>query len=69
MREVIEDFAADNVIYAEIRATPKSGANFTKKDYIIVLLEEIIKAQYLITCRLILTIDRAKGLEDAHETV
>ena len=43
MREVIEDFAADNVIYAEIRATPKSGANFTKKDYIIVLLEEIIK--------------------------
>lgn len=42
IREVLEDFALDNVVYLEIRATPKSGPNFKKLDYIMVILEEII---------------------------
>lgn len=69
IREVLEDFASDNVIYAEIRATPKFGPDYHKQQYIIALIEEMIKNQPLIASKLILTIDRAKGLEDAMETL
>ncbi|KAK8749003.1 hypothetical protein OTU49_015630 [Cherax quadricarinatus] len=43
-RDVIQEFASDNVKYLELRTTPKSVPNkMTKKDYIETVLEAILR--------------------------
>lgn len=38
---VIQDFAADNVIYVELRTTPRSTPNMSKDDYLTTVIEAI----------------------------
>ncbi|CAK9878552.1 unnamed protein product [Sphagnum jensenii] len=73
-REVIEDFAAENIIYVELRTTPKNNpaVGMTKRSYM-----EAVMAGFntdsiafnRIYVRLILSIDRRETTEAAIETV
>lgn len=38
----IQDFADDNVIYLELRTTPRSTENMTKEQYITAVIESIL---------------------------
>ncbi|KAH8959882.1 hypothetical protein BDL97_06G100500 [Sphagnum fallax] len=72
-REVIEDFAAENIIYVELRTTPKNNpaVGMTKRSYM-----EAVMAGFntdsiafnRIYVRLILSIDRRETTEAAIET-
>ncbi|TMS35659.1 hypothetical protein L596_003017 [Steinernema carpocapsae] len=67
---VIEEFAEDGVIYLELRTTPKATAHMTKTEYVHTVLSAIRSAESdNITTRLLLSIDRARGVDDAQETV
>ncbi|EFN56962.1 hypothetical protein CHLNCDRAFT_143540 [Chlorella variabilis] len=75
-REVIEDMAADNVVYAEIRTTPKARPEhcMAKDSYLDAVFRGI--ADYYaasrraqdIQVRLLLSIDRRQSAEEAMET-
>ncbi|XP_024528011.1 adenosine deaminase-like protein [Selaginella moellendorffii] len=81
-KEVIEDFAAENVVYLELRTTPKSNVltGMTKRSYVEAVLAGITKAN-LVLCenhqlhahgiqvRLLLSIDRRETTDQAIETV
>ncbi|XP_058837503.1 adenosine deaminase-like protein [Topomyia yanbarensis] len=71
-RAVIQDFAADNVVYLELRTTPKTTAHMSKKQYLTTVLDTIRKVQNeipSITVKLLPSIDRSKGLQEAEENV
>lgn len=70
--DVIQEFASDNVRYLELRTTPKDIPNkMTKKEYMNTVLEATIEAMKRsnITVRLLLSVDRARGVEDAWSTL
>uniref|UniRef100_A0A1I7ZEW5 A_deaminase domain-containing protein n=1 Tax=Steinernema glaseri TaxID=37863 RepID=A0A1I7ZEW5_9BILA len=71
-KRVIEEFAADGVIYLELRTTPKATPHMTKMDYVNAIVNGI-KAATSGSCdivvRVLLSIDRARGLKDAKDTV
>jgi adenosine deaminase len=73
--EVIEDFAAENVVYLELRTTPKTNplTKMSKEDYIEAVLEAMnetmARSQHRIIAKLILSINRAQSLEEAIDTV
>eukprot|EP00924_Labyrinthula_sp_SR-Ha-C_P011034 maker-scaffold_33-snap-gene-3.72-mRNA-1 protein AED:0.26 eAED:0.26 QI:179/1/1/1/1/1/2/711/351 len=70
-KSVIEDFAADNVIYLEIRTTPKKTPYMSKKEYLKTFLAQVDKSnQDLdIQSRAIISIDRSKSLKEARENL
>ncbi|XP_055533409.1 adenosine deaminase-like protein [Wyeomyia smithii] len=71
-RAVIRDFAVDNVIYLELRTTPKATYHMTKTQYLTTVLETIRQAQKdypTVTVKLLPSIDRSKGLQEATENV
>mmetsp|Transcript_26097 Transcript_26097/g.49276 ORF Transcript_26097/g.49276 Transcript_26097/m.49276 type:complete len:351 (-) Transcript_26097:333-1385(-) len=79
-REVLEDFAADNVVYVELRTTPKnnSRAGMTKESYVDAVIkgmemyaksEEVGLSPRRVLARLILSIDRRESSADAIATV
>ncbi|XP_070531272.1 N6-Methyl-AMP deaminase isoform X2 [Cardiocondyla obscurior] len=71
--DVIKDFHSDNVIYLELRSTPRAVKNsMTKTEY----LEAIIKAIQTskseipqILVKLLISIDRKQGYESAEENI
>ncbi|KAL4419191.1 hypothetical protein ABPG77_007781 [Micractinium sp. CCAP 211/92] len=75
-REVIEDMAADNVVYAELRTTPKARPEhgMTKESYLDAVFRGI--SEYYSTSRrtqdiqvqLLLSIDRRQSAEEALDT-
>lgn len=70
--DVIQEFAADNVRYLELRTTPKNiPSKMTKKEYMNAVFEATIEAMKRnnITVRLLLSIDRVRGVEDAWSTL
>lgn len=73
-REMLEDFSNKNVIYIEIRTTPKSSIenDYTGKEYIETILEEIIafknKNENKMEVRLLLSIDRSRSIEEGNQT-
>lgn len=69
-REMIEDWQKQNVIYLEIRTSLKSSTNYTKKEYLNVILEEINESNSKneIITKLILSLDRSKSIHDYEET-
>ncbi|XP_042887728.1 adenosine deaminase-like protein [Penaeus japonicus] len=71
-RDVIQEFVADNVHYLELRTTPKSiDGVMTKNQYIDTVLEAMIDEMKMnnITVRLLVSIDRSRGLDDAWDTL
>ncbi|TPX30250.1 hypothetical protein SeMB42_g07946 [Synchytrium endobioticum] len=63
--KVIEDFAKDNVVYLELRSTPRATAGMSRKDYVEAMTQGIKKCQHLnIIVRIILTLDRRGKRED-----
>src|SRR4051812_46400077 len=72
-KQVISDFKSDNVVYLELRTTPRKFNNSTKLDYINTVIKAIKECELLynnsIIVRLLLSIDRTQTLEDATETL
>lgn len=73
-KEVIEDFAADGVVYLELRTvetkqTPRETPAMTKEDYMQAVLRAVQEAPSSIIVRLILSVNRALGLEAAHQSL
>uniref|UniRef100_A0A4Y0BK41 Adenosine deaminase-like protein n=1 Tax=Anopheles funestus TaxID=62324 RepID=A0A4Y0BK41_ANOFN len=71
-QRVIEDFANDNVIYLELRTTPKCTAQMSKREYLTTVLEVIRKTstnQTGIIVKLLPSIDRSKGVLEAMQNV
>ncbi|XP_068237629.1 adenosine deaminase-like protein isoform X2 [Palaemon carinicauda] len=71
-RDVIQDFVAENVRYLELRTTPKViPEKMTKEQYIEtvlnVMVEEMQRSDIIV--RLLLSIDRARGVGDAWDTL
>ncbi len=76
MREILEDFSEENTVYLELRTTPRNiyegnDLVLSKREYIETVIGEIekFKAGNDMITRLILSVDRTKGYEDALETV
>ncbi|TMW52276.1 hypothetical protein DOY81_002609 [Sarcophaga bullata] len=68
---VIRSFASDNVIYLELRTTPKDNKNMSREEYIDVILKTIekLKRECNIIVKLLLSIDRSQSIESAEEIV
>ncbi|XP_038073825.1 adenosine deaminase-like protein isoform X2 [Patiria miniata] len=73
-RNVIREFAEDGVKFLELRSTPRDvpETGMTKRSYIEAVLSSIKQCKEEgsdITVRFLLTIDRGRDLQTAHETV
>lgn len=71
---VLRDFAADGVVYLELRTTPRAlpKSGLTKADYVSVILTTIAefeKKQGNLRTKLILSVDRRNSLAEAMEVV
>ncbi|KAK4456327.1 putative adenosine deaminase protein [Podospora aff. communis PSN243] len=71
---VLRDFAADGVVYLELRTTPRAipSADMTKSDYVRCVLETIVQFERedkRMRTKLILSVDRRNSLPEAQETV
>ncbi|XP_059611153.1 adenosine deaminase-like protein [Phlebotomus argentipes] len=69
---VIRDFAVDNVVYLEIRTTPRATDFMSRETYLSTVCESIRKGVEKhpgILVKLIPSIDRSKGVAVAEETV
>ena len=76
-REILSDFSEENTVYLELRTTPRNIYEndkliVSKREYIETIINEIrlfeATNNSMIT-RLILSVDRTKGYEDAYDTV
>ena len=70
-RETLEDFIADNVIYAELRTRPRAfeHGQTSASSYVAAILEIMKEFEDRICARLILSIDRTQTVEQAMETL
>nr|XP_023021470.1 adenosine deaminase-like protein [Leptinotarsa decemlineata] len=70
-RNVIEDFAKDNVIYLELRTTPRANVGMTKEDYIEAVVKAIVNHEYRnkILVKLILSLDRRHSKEESEKAL
>ncbi|KAH8395555.1 hypothetical protein KR222_011175 [Zaprionus bogoriensis] len=68
---VMRDFAKDNVMYLELRTTPKANGHMSRREYLQTVLESMRNAskKYPITVKLLPSINRAESVAAAHETV
>ena len=78
VREALEDLWIDNVRYAEIRTTPKPlSDSVSAEEYVSIILDEIQKFRHIsddfksgtLTVKLILSVDRAKPIAAAWDTL
>jgi len=75
VRDVISSFAADGVVYVELRTTPRAepSSGMTKRSYLKTVLDEIRSSERddskAIHIRLLVSIDRRKGVQDALDTL
>jgi adenosine deaminase len=73
--QVLADFEADNVVYLELRTTPRAipGHNITKREYVETILSCIKEyeqsPQHRLRTRLILSVDRRNTLDQANEVI
>lgn len=68
---VVRDFALDNVIYLEIRTTPKMNDNMTREEYLEIILQTIQTCieRYNIRLKLLISIDRSQGADVANDII
>ena len=77
VRESLEDLWLDNVRYAEIRTTPKALSDATPEKYVSIIIDEISRFSHIsdhfapgkLYVKLILSVDRGRGLDAAWETL
>ena len=71
VKEVCDDFIAENCLWVEIRTSPRASDGFTKEEYINTILRamEQKQASSQTQFRLILSIDRYRPLSEAQETI
>ncbi|VDN40378.1 unnamed protein product [Gongylonema pulchrum] len=70
--DVIREFSEDNVVYLELRSTPRQTDCMSKGEYVRALISGVIHAKQLyphICVRILLGIDRRQAVEQAEETV
>ncbi|SPQ99199.1 unnamed protein product (mitochondrion) [Plasmodiophora brassicae] len=72
--EAIEDFHADNVVYLELRSTPRALGTHSKADYIqcvVAAMSECMQRPDLsgIAVRFLISIDRSKCIDDARDAI
>lgn len=73
--DVVLEFAADGVVYLELRSTPRANptTGMTKQSYIDAVLKGIdsslAKCSQLIHVRVLLSIDRRQSVSEARDTV
>ncbi|KAJ8924489.1 hypothetical protein NQ315_007286 [Exocentrus adspersus] len=71
-RRVIEDFDKDNVIYLELRTTPRAEQGMTKQEYVEAIVTAIKEYQGDVLVKLILSINRshdAKACQDSLDVI
>lgn len=68
-KRVIEEFAYDNVMYLELRTTPRSEENMTKREYIDAVIRAIKENEKNITVKLILSINRSHDMKDSQDSL
>lgn len=75
-KEILEDFSMENTVYLELRTTPraiydKEKLVLSKKEYINTIIDEIkaFEKKSDMIVRLILSVDRTKGCDEAIENV
>lgn len=68
-KHVIEEFHKDNVIYLELRTTPRQESNMTKTEYIGAVVRAIQESKDFITVKLILSIDRRHSMEVSEDAL
>ncbi len=68
--EVVQDFAKDGVVYAELRTTPRPlPPGNSARSYVDTVLRAFRTAPPTIVLRLLLSVDRTRGLDVADATV
>jgi adenosine deaminase len=68
-RSVLEAYEADNCVYLELRTTPRACEHMSARQYVHCVLDTIASWRGRMTCRLILSLNRAAPLDDAVSTV
>jgi len=71
-REMLQDFQLQNVVYLEIRTTPKNLEGvFTYEEYLEAILDEIMNfnEQNKMIIRILFSVDRSRSIEQAKKTV
>lgn len=68
---VIKEFYDDNVVYLELRTTPRAGDNMTKEEYVNQVIKAIVdvSAELDIVVKLILSLNRCHSLHDCEESL
>ncbi|KAJ8678735.1 hypothetical protein QAD02_014522 [Eretmocerus hayati] len=70
--DTIKEFYEDNVIYLELRSTPRAEEAMTKKDYILSILRAMRSIQdekLRIQTKLLISVNRKQGLKAARENI
>lgn len=69
-KQVLKEFLDDNVLYVELRSTPRgSGDRMTKKQYVESILQAIDEAKDEMEARYLVSFDRRKPVSDAEENL
>ncbi|XP_018577699.1 adenosine deaminase-like protein [Anoplophora glabripennis] len=68
-KRVIEEFDHDNVMYLELRTTPRSEENMSKQEYIESVIKAIKENDKNITVKLILSINRSHDMKNSQESL
>lgn len=70
--EVIREFSEENVVYLELRSTPRQTAHMSKEEYVKALIAGVVQSRQLypnICVRFLLSINRRQTVEEAEETL
>ncbi|KAK5983291.1 Adenosine deaminase [Trichostrongylus colubriformis] len=70
-KDVIKEFRDDGVIYLELRSTPKSTSEMSKREYVETVIDGILQSSRDsgIVVKLMLSVDRRQSIEESQETV
>ncbi len=73
VHEVLNEFQDDNVVYLELRTTPRNSKSLSSLEYIDTILRSISEFHKNndngLVCRLLMSIDRSKSVENAWSSV
>lgn len=71
-KAVIKEFSEDNVVYLELRSTPRATTDMTKKDYLRIVVDTMIQCQNLypnIMVKYLPSINRSHPIPQLNENI